>query len=87
MTARRILVSLGLITLLAMIWLSLQTVLQNTEDALVEYGTTPIRSHLPSECRHLERDPDPATWDPITETYPPNEEWENCMGVGRGNRN
>tara|TARA_R100001086_G_scaffold230028_1_gene150177 strand:+ start:301 stop:576 length:276 start_codon:yes stop_codon:yes gene_type:complete len=38
---------------------------------------------LPEKCEHLRRDPDPATWNPDTEEYPPNREWEACMGVER----
>lgn len=38
---------------------------------------------LPQKCQYLLREPDPDTWNPETDSYPPNLEWENCMGVGR----
>jgi len=42
-----------------------------------------VQPTLPQKCAvHLvEHDPD--TWDEVTETYPRNDAWENCMGVGR----
>lgn len=36
---------------------------------------------LPQKCAYLLREPDPETWDPKTDTYPRNIEWEKCMGV------
>lgn len=55
-----------------------------TADARDE-GRPETRSvSLPEKCAvhrveyDLEKD-----WDPVTETYPRNEAWENCMGVGR----
>jgi hypothetical protein len=42
------------------------------------------RISLPEKCAvhqveyDLEKD-----WDPVTETYPRNDAWEECMGVGR----
>lgn len=41
------------------------------------------RLTLPQKCAVHLREPDPDSWDPVTDTYPPNIEWENCMGVGR----
>jgi len=41
------------------------------------------RQTLPEKCSHLRKKPDPATWDEVNDTYPPNYEWEDCMGVGR----
>jgi len=38
---------------------------------------------LPQKCSDLRREPDPATWDEVTETYPTNYAWEECMGVER----
>jgi len=49
----------------------------------VERVERTITLTLPQKCRHLEREPDPATWDAEKEEYPPNYEWENCMLVGR----
>ena len=40
-----------------------------------------VQPTLPQRCSHLLREPDPDTWDVITETYPRNIPWENCMGV------
>ena len=37
---------------------------------------------LPQKCEQYRVTPDPDTWDEVTETYPRNEKWENCMGVG-----
>lgn len=44
-------------------------------------GTTYVTR--PEKCRVYLKPHDPETWDPITEEYPPNHEWEECMGVGR----
>jgi hypothetical protein len=56
-------------------------VLADTEEPVQE--TPRIKTlTLPQKCRHLERDPDPETWDPVKEEYPRNLAWENCMGVG-----
>ena len=43
-----------------------------------------VAFHLPTACEKLRIKYDIKTdWDPVTETYPRNEAWENCMGVGR----
>lgn len=44
-------------------------------------SSSPRNRHLPTICRHLEREPEYDSWDPVTETYPRNHEWEKCMGV------
>lgn len=38
---------------------------------------------LPEKCNALRKTPDPETWDEVTETYPTNHAWEECMGVER----
>ena len=38
---------------------------------------------LPKRCEHFLEERDPKTWNPETELYPPNTEWEECMGVAR----
>jgi len=43
----------------------------------------PVTLSRPQSCAHLSLEPDPETWNPVTEEYPPNDEWEECMGVGR----
>jgi hypothetical protein len=53
---------------------------------LPEKPVVPVRTKpltLPQKCRHLLREPDPATWDEEKHEYPPNHAWEECMGVGR----
>lgn len=37
---------------------------------------------LPQKCEYLRTEHDPATWNPVTETYPTNHAWQECMGVG-----
>lgn len=41
------------------------------------------RPTLPQSCAHLLREVNEEEWNEVTHTYPPNYEWENCMGVGR----
>lgn len=41
------------------------------------------RHDLPRRCAHLRRTYTDDEWDPVTETYPENKEWNECMGVGR----
>jgi len=47
------------------------------------YEQVQVRLTRPQMCADLSIDPDPETWDPVTETYPRNEAWEKCMGVER----
>jgi len=43
-----------------------------------------VAFHLPTACEKLRIKYDiEKDWDPVTETYPRNEAWENCMGVKR----
>jgi hypothetical protein len=37
----------------------------------------------PRACEHLRREYTEDEWDPVTETYPENVAWNDCMGVGR----
>lgn len=37
---------------------------------------------LPQKCESFRTEKDPATWNPVTETFPRNAKWEDCMGVG-----
>ena len=37
----------------------------------------------PEICSSLRKTPDWDSWDPVTDTYPDNTEWMECMGVGR----
>lgn len=37
----------------------------------------------PASCAHLRRTYTDDEWDPVTETYPENVAWNECMGVGR----
>lgn len=37
----------------------------------------------PARCAHLRRTYTDDQWNAETETYPTNEEWNECMGVGR----
>lgn len=52
------------------------------ESAKAEPSLHTVQPTLPQQCAHLLREPDPDTWDEVTETYPRNTAWENCMGVG-----
>ena len=54
-------------------------------EATYKVGATdlPDRScERPCQCRHLQHEPDPDTWDEEKHEYPRNHAWENCMGVG-----
>jgi hypothetical protein len=53
----------------------------HTPEQVVPANNYEPRCELPCRCRDLKREPDPDTWDPHTDTYPPNYEWEKCMGV------
>lgn len=54
------------------------------EQAKAQEPDTPtVRQTLPQKCSHLRREPDPATWDEVNETYPDNTPWMECMGVER----
>lgn len=37
---------------------------------------------LPESCTKYHREYTVADWNPVTESYPLNHEWMNCMGVG-----
>lgn len=41
------------------------------------------RLSLPQKCEVYRIEYTEDQWDEVTETYPTNHEWENCMGVGR----
>ena len=44
---------------------------------------TSDKKSRPALCAHLRRNYTEEDWDPVTETYPTNEAWNECMGVGR----
>lgn len=79
---------LGIVALafscLALLWLVLAIGFWQYANAesVITADPTPQQT-LPQQCAHLSREPDPATWDAVSDTYPPNLEWEDCMGVGR----
>lgn len=81
-------IQLGLIALalacLALLWLVLAiSFYQHANAASVIIADPTPQQTRPQLCSRLLREPDPATWDAITDTYPRNAEWEDCMGVGR----
>ena len=55
----------------------LETKLYSDEQLLAK----PKSPSLPQHCEQYRRTPDPKTWNPKTETYPRNIEWEKCIGV------
>ena len=38
---------------------------------------------LPEKCRPLLGTPDPTSWDPVSDSYPTDGKWAECMGVGK----
>lgn len=80
---------LGLVALalscVALLWLVIAiSFWQYANAASVITPDTPAASLTrPQLCAHLRKEPDPATWDAVTDTYPRNHAWEDCMGVGR----
>lgn len=44
--------------------------------------STPQKQTLPEKCAKYHREYTEADWNPVTETYPTNHDWINCMGVG-----
>jgi hypothetical protein len=76
-------IALGLSTL-ALLWLVLAIGFwqyANAESVIIASPTPP--QSRPAKCAHLRVEPDPSTWDAQTDSYPRNEAWEECMGVGR----
>lgn len=69
----------------ALMWAALWIVVFLWMNSEEEVEPVPVakRLTLPQKCAEFRREPDPDSWDPVTDTYPPNIEWENCMGVGR----
>jgi len=71
-------------TLALIAFLFLSSCNSTTYETLVEshFLEEPVRLERPAKCQKYLRD-DPGEWNPETDEYPPNHEWENCMGVGR----
>lgn len=57
-------------------------VLEN-EFKMDRVGRVSEKKSRPRACEHLKRDYTEDEWDPVTETYPENVAWNDCMGVGR----
>lgn len=72
-----------LIVISILIWIGFAAWALANEPAPVAQPPREKTLTLPQKCRYLLRTPDPDSWDPVTETYPSNYEWEDCMGVGR----
>ena len=54
------------------------------EPTLEQIMNTPPEWSLPERCAVHQRERTEEEWDPVREEYwPPNHEWEQCMGVGR----
>ena len=78
----KVLVLVGLVSVLVF-----QVAMQEATTAVEAAVAMPPREKtltLPQKCRHLERERREDEWDEERHEYwPPNEEWEACMGVER----